>query len=78
MPVEIKELVIQASLQPETSGNGEESTLLTPSDVDELRQEIVQLVSNDQGALLKGLRRQLIEECIRSVHRLLEEERRLR
>ncbi|PPK88074.1 hypothetical protein CLV84_1037 [Neolewinella xylanilytica] len=78
MPVEIKELVIQASLQPTTTGTTEENTLLTPSDVDELRREIIQLVSNDNGAMLKGFRRQVIDECMRNIHRLLEEERRLR
>ncbi len=76
MPIEIRELVIEASLA-RTEDQGEDSTqMLTEEDREELKEEILQSLQNGDDLLPPAARQALLEDLLREVRKLLDEERR--
>lgn len=64
MPIEIRELIIEASLaRPEDQGE-ESVELLTGEDREELINEIKERIVSDGDLLSSGLKRQIIAECM--------------
>ncbi|MBC6996654.1 DUF5908 family protein [Neolewinella lacunae] len=76
MPIEIRELVIEASLA-RAEDQGEDSTkMLTEEDREELKEEILQSLQNVDDLLPPAARQALLEELLHEVRKLLAEERR--
>lgn len=74
MPIEIRELVIEASLKPEGGGNEEAgSRLLTESDMDKIKNEVFADLSGRDDLLTDSLKRSLIEECLLAVRAMMDE-----
>lgn len=78
MPIEIRELVINASLKEQAKEGGPSSTILQSEDQEKLYQKIEQLEKKlqDQSAMLE---QKILKECLDEVKELLNErERNLR
>ncbi|MTB52943.1 DUF5908 family protein [Lewinella sp. W8] len=77
MPIEIRELIIEASLARSEDRGEESARLLTEKDLEELRETLGS--GGGQGAsnsLTTSYRQKLVEEILREVKKMLEEERR--
>jgi hypothetical protein len=69
MPVEIKELVIQAKAQ--SAGNGQNKTAAEAND----KEKVASSASGVVGRITHDLRRQIVEDCVAEVLEKLEKNR---
>ena len=78
MPVEIRELVINASLRESAREGGEQNSLLQESDREELNERIKSLEKKNRMQS-KTLEQKIVRECLAEVRDLIaEQERNLR
>lgn len=73
MPIEIRELIIEGSLNRQED-QGEESTqLLTQDDLEQLREELTNAGVSDGTGLTSSQKRQLMDEILQEVRKLIED-----
>lgn len=75
MPVEIKELIIEAKMAEEGERT-QASDLVTMEDLDKLKQELIEQISSGKGPNSRAFRREVIDVCLEAVREMLENERR--
>lgn len=72
MPIEIKELVIEASLAKSPDKEEEAAQLLTEKDMDVITEKVTESVRSS-GAITSEQRRELMEDILREVRKMLDD-----
>lgn len=73
MPIEIRELVIQGSLARDEDRGDQSEKLPLEKDLDALKEDIISTMNSQGGSLATDQRRQLIEEIMREVRKLMDD-----
>lgn len=73
MPIEIRELVIRGSLARDEDRGDQSEKLPLEKDLDALKEDIISTMNSQGGSLATDQRRQLIEEIMREVRKLMDD-----
>lgn len=75
MPIEIRELIIEAKLAA-TGERPKESSLVTVEDLEKFKAEIAAEIITGSGPNSRAFRREMIEACLEAVREMLDNEKR--
>jgi hypothetical protein len=73
MPIEIRELVIQANLVNDEGRDEDSTQVLTEEDISTLKEDIVNTINKQGVRLMPDARRQLMDDILREVKKMMDD-----